>query len=73
VPPRVLEKLEYEVDVVVDGEAAIEAWSQHAYDVILTDCQMPRLDGYEATRRIRELEGSQGRVPIVALTAHLAP
>ncbi|RLJ68136.1 Hpt sensor hybrid histidine kinase [Sulfurisoma sediminicola] len=53
-----------------DGMGALEAFRDA--DLILMDCQMPRLDGYEATRQIREIEHAEGRVPIpiVALTAH---
>ena len=53
-----------------DGVGALEAFREA--DLILMDCQMPRLDGYEATRQIREIEHKEGRVPIpiVALTAH---
>ena len=71
---RTLEKLGYRVDVAADGRAAITAWQTGRYDLILMDCQMPVLDGYEATREIRQLE-SMGKeasqhIPIVALTAH---
>jgi len=53
-----------------DGIGALEAFRD--VDLILMDCQMPRLDGYEATRQIRDIEHKEGRVPIpiVALTAH---
>jgi PAS domain S-box-containing protein len=67
---RILEKLGYRTDVVNDGRAAVTAWQSGRYDLILMDCQMPELDGYEATREIRELEAGRGRIPIVALTAH---
>jgi two-component system sensor histidine kinase/response regulator len=67
---RLLEKLDYRVDVVGDGRAAVEAWRSGRYDLILMDCQMPELDGYEATREIRQLETGSRRTPIVALTAH---
>jgi len=67
---RTLEKLGYRVDVVGDGRAAIDAWKTGRYDMILMDCQMPELDGYEATREIRGLEAGHSRIPIVALTAH---
>ncbi|HEX5692085.1 MAG TPA: response regulator, partial [Roseiflexaceae bacterium] len=67
---RTLEKLGYRVDVAVDGEAAVKAWGTGRYDLILMDCQMPILDGYEATRRIRAREKDGTRIPIVALTAH---
>jgi CheY-like chemotaxis protein len=65
-----LEKLDYRVDVVGDGRAAVAAWQTGNYDLILMDCQMPELDGYEATREIRRLENGERRIPIVALTAH---
>jgi len=67
---RMLEKLDYRVDVVGNGTAAIAAWQTGRYDLILMDCQMPELDGYEATREIRRLENGARPIPIVALTAH---
>jgi two-component system sensor histidine kinase/response regulator len=67
---RVLQKLGFRVDVVADGRAAVEAWKTGRYDLILMDCQMPELDGYEASRAIRALEQGDRRIPIVALTAH---
>jgi signal transduction histidine kinase/DNA-binding response OmpR family regulator/CHASE3 domain sensor protein/HPt (histidine-containing phosphotransfer) domain-containing protein len=67
---RFLEKLDFRVDVVADGQAALAAWQGGHFDLILMDCQMPKMDGYEATRAIRELEGGNRHIPIVALTAH---
>jgi two-component system sensor histidine kinase/response regulator len=67
---RTLEKIGYRVDVAADGQAAVEGWKTGRYDLILMDCQMPVLDGYEATREIRRLEAGQKRIPIIALTAH---
>ena len=64
------ERLGYDIDVVADGQAAIEAVSDGPrYDVILMDCHLPEIDGFEATRRIRKLGGEPGKTPIVALTA----
>jgi CheY-like chemotaxis protein len=67
---RLLEKMNYRVDVVATGRAAIDAWQTGKYDLILMDCQMPDLDGYEATREIRKTENDGRRTPIIALTAH---
>lgn len=67
---RLLEKLNYRVDVVDTGRAAVDAWQSGSYDLILMDCQMPDLDGYEATREIRKIEDDGKRTPIIALTAH---
>ncbi|HEY3852582.1 MAG TPA: response regulator [Steroidobacteraceae bacterium] len=67
---RLLEKLDYHVEVVADGRAALAAWQTGGFDLILMDCQMPEMDGYEATRAIRGLEEGKGHIPIVALTAH---
>ena len=69
---KTLEKLGYHADVVVDGLEALEALQARSYDLVFMDVQMPRLDGLEATRRIRA-PGSRivdPKVPIVALTAH---
>ena len=67
---RLLEKLDYRVEVVADGRAAVAAWQSGRHDLILMDCQMPVLDGYEATREIRRREDGKTHIPIVALTAH---
>jgi two-component system, sensor histidine kinase and response regulator len=70
VASRTLQRLGYEVDAVRDGRAAVTAWRTAQYDLILMDCQMPVLDGYDATREIRSLERLGQHTPIVALTAH---
>jgi CheY-like chemotaxis protein len=67
---RILEKLGYRIDVAADGQAAFEAWQSGRYHLILMDCQMPVMDGYETTRKIREHEAGARRIPIIALTAH---
>src|SRR5713101_3435646 len=67
---KLLEKLNYRVEVVADGLAAVAAWQAGKFDLIIMDCQMPQMDGYEATREIRRLEPGKGHIPIVALTAH---
>jgi two-component system, sensor histidine kinase and response regulator len=66
----VLEKLGLEVTVVNNGREAVTSWKAGGHDLILMDCQMPELDGYEATREIRRLEQGHQSIPIVALTAH---
>ena len=70
---RLLEKAGCQVDVASNGLEAIELWEQHAYRLILMDCQMPEMDGFEATAEIRYRElasRSRQHTPIVALTAN---
>jgi len=64
-----LSSVGYRVDTVVDGAAAVQAAAARPYDVILMDCQMPELSGYEATAAIRAHEGSGRHTPIIAMTA----
>lgn len=68
---RLLEKLGCDVMTANDGEAAVSLWQWHPFDLIFMDCIMPRVDGFEATRRLRkwEAEHRTPRVPVVALTA----
>jgi signal transduction histidine kinase/CheY-like chemotaxis protein len=72
VAQRILERHGCSVDVVTTGTAAVEHHQEHRYDLILMDCQMPELDGYEAARQIRAAS-HQARVPIIALTAQAFP
>lgn len=73
VAERTLARLSFEVDTVPDGAAAVQAAADKRYDVILMDCVMPGLDGFEATRRIRAAERADRHVPIIALTANNTP
>jgi CheY-like chemotaxis protein len=64
---RILKKLGYEADVVTDGVRALTALAEGSYDLVLMDCQMPEMDGYEATRILRRNGNS---IRIVAMTAN---
>jgi two-component system sensor histidine kinase/response regulator len=72
---HILQRLGCEVDLAANGVEALEALEKNDYDIVLMDCQMPEMDGYEATRRYREVEVERGgrRVPIIAVTANALP
>ncbi|MBW8782439.1 MAG: response regulator [Verrucomicrobia bacterium] len=68
-----LEKLGFGVEMAADGREALSLFSKREYYAVLMDCEMPELDGFEATRSIRTLEQTTGvvrRTPIIALTAN---
>jgi PAS domain S-box-containing protein len=73
VAAAILRKAGYAVDLARDGEEALGAARTAAYDLVLMDVRMPRMDGLAATAAIRGLEGPAGRVPIIAMTAAAMP
>jgi PAS domain S-box-containing protein len=74
VAERILRKLGCETEIAGNGRIALECIGRRCYDLILMDCQMPEVDGFEATQLIRALEAGSGRrTPIVALSANVLP
>ena len=67
---HVLERCGFRAHVVNDGREALQALSSQRYDAVLMDCQMPDIDGYEATRELRRREGATRHTPVIAMTAH---
>ncbi|MGD0002514.1 MAG: response regulator, partial [Bryobacteraceae bacterium] len=68
---KLLEKLGHFVSVASDGRAAFDEVKKQHFDLVLMDLQMPEMDGYAATRAIREWEKTAGsHIPIIAMTAH---
>ncbi len=66
----ILKKLGFKAQTATNGKLAIQMFQDFAPDLILMDCMMPVMDGYEATAAIRELEGPESHVPIIAMTAN---
>ena len=67
----ILDDIGYDIDTAENGAVAVEAYEKKNYDMILMDCEMPVLDGFEATKliRIKENEETNKRIPIIALSA----
>jgi CheY-like chemotaxis protein len=68
-----LRRLGHECVAAGGGVEALDIIAREPFDLVLMDCQMPDMDGYEATRRIRQMEGPARNIPIVAITAHALP
>ena len=67
---HVLERCGFRAHVVNDGREALQALATQSYDAVLMDCQMPNIDGYEATKELRRREGGSRHTPVIAMTAH---
>jgi CheY-like chemotaxis protein len=68
-----LQRLGHECVIATGGRASLDLLRTEPFDLVLMDCQMPDMDGYEATRHIRQLDGAGARVPVIAITAHALP
>ena len=68
-----LSKLGYSADVATEGAVVLEMLAKQHYDLILMDCQMPGMDGFEATKAIRALPSDISQIPIIAVTANALP
>jgi signal transduction histidine kinase/CheY-like chemotaxis protein/HPt (histidine-containing phosphotransfer) domain-containing protein len=68
---RQLNRLGYACELAEDGAIALEKWRKNKYALLLTDCHMPNMDGFQLTAAIREAEGRGSRAPIVAITANV--
>lgn len=66
----ILSKLGYSTDVAADGAEVLQMLQQQHYDLVLMDCQMPVMDGFEATQAIRALKSDTSQIPIIAVTAN---
>ncbi len=68
---EMLERLNYTADIVDTGTEALERYKVNQYALIFMDIQIPEMDGFEVTRKIREIENGEQHTPIVALTASI--
>ena len=67
---RMVEKLGYQAQLAGNGLLALEALENGTFDLVLMDCHMPEMDGFEATARIRQIPGPRAKIPVIALTAN---
>ncbi len=70
---KIVEHLGHQVYCVSNGAEALDVVRDGDYDLVLMDCQMPVMDGFAATKAIRQLPGPAARLPIIAMTAHSRP
>lgn len=70
---RMLTSLGYDVDIAVNGKEGLDAIQTGDYRIVLMDCEMPEMNGYDATRALRQLPNDKRDIPVVAMTAHALP
>ncbi len=70
---RIVEKLGFDTELAAHGKEAIDRMAKSSFDLVLMDCHMPVMDGYQATQEIRRIEGENWHTPVIALTANALP